>query len=262
MKLTVLICVCLMMPMEVWAKDSKLLWLVNHSHPIAVDYRPENLVNVDNYLIRPEAGIAFTKMLEDMHKDKLYGLKLQSGYRPYNYQKAIFSDKMTTLRQLGYSEAESRELAMKSVALPGASEHQTGLAIDVSVNGQLTVLFGDTEAGIWLKNNSAKYGYIVRYPKEKTAITRIIYEPWHLRYVGVPHAQYMHEYNLCLEEYIHHVKEAGIILFWINEKSYFKISYVERLPQGIEESEALNETLDVSSIGPDENSGYIVTEMR
>jgi len=252
---------CLMVPLQVQA-DSGLLWLVNPDHPLEADYRPEDLVNINGYLIRPEAKTAFLRMFEHMEAAGIDNVHLQSVYRPYQYQQVLFEDKVRTLIGLGYDEATARSAASHTVATPGTSEHQTGLAVDVSVNGQLDAAFGDTEAGIWLKNNSNKYGYIVRYPQDKVEITRIIYEPWHLRYVGAPHAQYMGEYNLCFEEYIQHVREAGIVLFWLDEGNYYKMSYTT-----VGDCETPTECnslylVDVSSIGTDDGDGYIVTEMK
>jgi hypothetical protein len=93
---------------------------------------------------------------------------------------------------------------MKYSATPGYSEHQTGLAIDVSaksVNNRLDESFGDSVEGIWLATHAQEYGFIIRYPKDKSDITGYSYEPWHIRYVGKPLAKYIYENNLCLEEY-------------------------------------------------------------
>ena len=96
------------------------------------------------------------------------------------------------------------EHTTKYSATPGFSEHQTGLAIDVSadsVNNRLDESFGDSTEGKWLAENAHLYGFIIRYPKDKTKITGYSYEPWHIRYVGKPLAKYIYENNLCLEEY-------------------------------------------------------------
>lgn len=236
---------------QVQAADSKLLWLVNPAHSIEPGFYPENLIHVNGYLMRREAGEALVKMQKDMQATGITSLRLQSAYRPYSYQQAIFADKARALMGLGYAEEEARALAARSVALPGTSEHQTGLAVDVSIDGRLNARFGATEAGVWLHNNCTKYGFIIRYPKEKTIETKIIYEPWHLRYVGVPHAGYMQELEMCLEEYIEYVKEAGALLYWMNQGSYYKVSFSEGPP---------GDGVEYSSIGP--GDGYIVTELR
>jgi len=234
----------------VQAADSKLLWLVNPSHPLDSHYAPQQFTHISGYPIRPEAGEAFLKMQADMRAAGIHGLRLQSAYRPYQYQKALFDLKVKELAGKGHDNDTARTMASKSVAIPGTSEHQTGLAIDVSINGKLSEDFGSTEAGVWLKNNSDRYGFIVRYPKEKTNITQIVYEPWHLRYVGIPHAMYMRENNLCFEEYIAYVKEVGAFLYWIDEENYYKITFSTTPP----------EDATFSSIG--QSNEYIITEQK
>ena len=94
-----------------------------------------------------------------------------------------------------------------TIAVPGASEHQVGLALDIvcSTYYRLDEAFGDTEAGKWLAENSYQYGFILRYPKDKEEITGIEYEPWHFRYVGKEAAKEMTEQKLTLEEYVEQV---------------------------------------------------------
>ena len=232
------------------------MWLVNYDNTLEDTYRPAKLEYLSGFPIRPEAGAAFNRMREDMQKAGIKNLRLQSAYRPYGYQYALFEHKLKYWQNLGHEESVAQVLAARSVAKAGASEHQTGLAVDVSLNGKLSVHFGSTEAGIWLQNNCSRYGFIVRYPPEKTAITRIMYEPWHLRYVGVPHAQYMYDHNMCLEEYVEHVKNSEILLYWVDEKVYYKVSFIL---QPDEDSEA---AYDISSVRPGGAGGYIVTELK
>ena len=251
--LGVVLLLILLLPFEVMAADNKLLWLVNPNNPLEPAYRPEFLIKVDGYLIRPEAGEAFLKMLADMKADGITNMHLQSAYRPYAYQSVLFDEKVEKLCEIGYEPNEANVIAARSVAIPGGSEHQIGLATDVSVDGKLSVDFGTTEAGIWLRNNCDRYGYILRYPADKTSITKIVYEPWHLRYVGIPHAAFMNERNLCLEEYIDLLKEAKILLYWIDEESYYKLSFSYELPENAE---------NYSSLGYDPSCGYVVTELK
>ncbi|MCL2400347.1 MAG: M15 family metallopeptidase [Defluviitaleaceae bacterium] len=246
-------------PQKQESQDSRILWLVNPNNPLEATYRPERLVLLKGYAINAEARVAYLKMLEDMRAVGIEGLKLQSAYRAYRHQQAIFNEKIKSLVKMGHTEEGARTIAARSVAVPGASEHQLGLAVDVSIDGQLSVDFAETEAGVWIKNNSARYGYIVRYPKEKTAITRIMYEPWHLRYVGVPHAEFMRENNLCFEEYIDLVKNAGIILFWLGDGRYYKISYSSSY---INKTSENVESYSISSIGASPSDGYIITELK
>jgi D-alanyl-D-alanine carboxypeptidase len=111
---------------------------------------------------------------------------------------------------------------------PGASEHQSGLALDVTIDGTLRQSFGETKAGKWIADNCQRFGFILRYPQDKTGVTQIIYEPWHLRYVGVPHAAFMKEMNLCLEEYIRRVADNGSSVYWVEPGvSYYLIEYTK-----------------------------------
>ena len=199
--------------------DTKTLWLVNSDFLLEPSYRPEELSQLNGYLIHPKAGEAFTKMHEDMIAAGIKNLRMQSAYRSYGYQQALFAAKSHTFTK-----------NFQSVAMPGASEHQLGLAVDVSVNGRLDTHFAGTEAGIWLQNNCDQYGFIIRYPKDKSDTTGIVYEPWHLRYTGIPHSKYMTEHNICLEEYIRHVKEARVLLYWPDDKHYYKICFHETMP--------------------------------
>ena len=103
----------------------------------------------------------------------------------------------------GMSYLEAYQLASQAVTVPGASEHQIGLALDIVTDSYLTLDegFGDTPAGKWLAENSCHYGFILRYPKDKEYITGIEYEPWHFRYVGTEAATLMTEQGITLEEF-------------------------------------------------------------
>ncbi|WP_243187002.1 M15 family metallopeptidase [Clostridium muellerianum] len=124
----------------------------------------------------------------------LYG---NSGYRSYASQKQVYKER---IKKVGKKQAD------EYVAEPGASEHQTGLAMDVTnkegAQGRLMLDFGQTREGKWLKANVYRFGFIMRYPKEKESITGYNYESWHIRYVGVKAAKEMFNKNLVLEEYL------------------------------------------------------------
>ena len=260
-RILILALVFLVYPVQAWgAEDSGLLWLVNSNNKLEASYGPQQLVYINGFPVRPEVKAAFIKMQEGMRADGIKGMRLQSAYRPYQYQRALFDLKLENLAALGHDQKTAYALATLAVALPGASEHQIGLAIDVSVSGVLNEQFANTEAGVWIQNHSHQYGFIVRYPKEKTDITRIMYEPWHLRYIGLPHSMYMNEYNMCLEEYIDHVKEAGILLYWLDEANYFKISYspfLKKMGMPLPPKDAY----DISSTGFG-GRGYVITELK
>ena len=108
------------------------------------------------------------------------------------------------MAETGLGRAEAEELAAAEVARPGTSEHQLGLAVDIisNVHPELDESWAQTEEAEWLKENCADYGFILRYPPDKSGITGIVWEPWHFRYVGEEAAQYIMENDLCLEEYL------------------------------------------------------------
>lgn len=126
----------------------------------------------------------------------------------------------------GYRDAEEQEQLYKErgsdFALPaGYSEHNLGLSLDIgSSEGEM----GEAEEGKWLKNNAWRYGFILRYPEDKTEITGIQYEPWHFRYVGLPHSAIMQENNFTLEEYLSFLKDKGTFSTRVNGEAY-EVSY-------------------------------------
>lgn len=188
--------------------DSQSLWVVvNKQRPLQTTrYRPlelsfPNFVNpaVQNpygLKLRSEAALATEKMARAMKAAKKGTLILNSGFRSFKNQRALYE---RTKESLGFETAE------RLSARPGFSEHQTGLAADFSARGQgcvIMVCFGDTKAGIWLRENAHRFGFILRYPAESTEITGFQYEPWHFRYVGVELALEMKSKNIkTLEEF-------------------------------------------------------------
>lgn len=134
---------------------------------------------------------------------------LVSAYRSIAQQEANYWSQYNAYINSGYSEAEAKQMTEDYIALPDASEHSTGLALDISNpemyaagSGGLVEAFEDTAEGQWLHENAADYGFILRYPRGKEEITMIQYESWHFRYVGVENAQYMYQNELTLEEYV------------------------------------------------------------
>lgn len=127
-----------------------------------------------------------------------------SSYRTREKQEALYKNKVNRLIAQGYAQLDAETEAGKSVAVPGTSEHQLGLAVDIVdiANQNLNESQENTAVQKWLMENSWKYGYILRYPNEKSAVTGIIYEPWHYRYVGRDAAEEIHAQGVCLEEYL------------------------------------------------------------
>lgn len=177
--------------------------VMNKERNLPSDYIPEDLVtlSVPTCLKNPEvnqlrkaASDALSKLFEDAKEEDLK-LVARSGYRSYNTQLGLYNSIVNKYGQ---------DYADKYSAKPGQSEHQTGLAIDItseSVSLQLEDTFGETIEGIWVKENAHKYGFIIRYPKDKESITGYEYEPWHLRYLGETLATKVYESGLTLEEY-------------------------------------------------------------
>ncbi|MCD7852535.1 MAG: M15 family metallopeptidase [Oscillospiraceae bacterium] len=134
-----------------------------------------------------------------------YTVTIRTGYRPYATQAYIFFGKASQIAWDGTVEyADAEELARKTVAYPGTSEHQLGLAVDLMDSASTAMVAEDVEelpVLLWLQEHCAEYGFIYRYPKEKQEITGW-YEPWHFRYVGKAAATYIMENDLCLEEFI------------------------------------------------------------
>lgn len=182
------------------------VWVVvNKKHPLMpINYAPIDLITPDVPLrvpgnesmrMRAEAAHHLEQMFADAKSNGL-SLMLSSGYRSYSYQISLYN---------GYVRSEGQTLADQQSARPGYSEHQTGLAADIeptSRNCELNDCFASTSEGKWLAANSYKYGFILRYAKDKVAITGYEYEPWHFRYVGKALALQMHNQNIkTLEEF-------------------------------------------------------------
>ena len=179
--------------------------VVNKLRPLSpLDFEPnvravessEALDNSRGLELRDVAARALEQMAVEMHFQGAGQMFVNSAYRSYEYQEGLFVEKVAQ-----YGEAE----ALVRSAKAGHSEHQTGLAVDVSVPAQgcaIIQCFGDTVAGKWIAENSWKFGYIVRYERDTTSVTGYTYEPWHLRYVGLEIAKMYAENGIqTLEEF-------------------------------------------------------------
>ena len=131
-------------------------------------------------------------------------LMICSAYRSVSYQQGLFERKVNEYIGYGYSQEQATTTAATIVAVPGTSEHHTGLALDIVTPSHqvLDDAFADTEAAEWLKANAPDYGFILRYPADKTVQTGIIFEPWHYRYVGRDYARSITDTGLCFEEWL------------------------------------------------------------
>ncbi len=183
--------------------DDDLLTLVNPWNPLPEDWVTDLVTLSDGRKIDSRCYEAYVEMI-DACKAAGYNPYLCSAYRTQETQQELYDNKVQRLISSGMSEEEAKVEGAKAVAVPGTSEHQLGLAVDiVDANMQdLTDEQENTETQRWLMANSWRYGFIHRYPNGKTDITGIIYEPWHYRYVGKDAAQEIFNRDITLEEYL------------------------------------------------------------
>lgn len=171
--------------------------IANKYYFLGSDYIPKDLVTISSRCsggyqrLTREAATNFEKMCNDAIKAG-YHIRVRSAYRSFNNQRAIYSN---------YVKRDGERSADRYSARAGYSEHQTGLAADISNNSGSFIQFGKTKEFKWMQQNSYKYGFILRYTKENEPITGYMSEPWHYRYVGVDIATYMHNNPMTYEEY-------------------------------------------------------------
>ena len=185
------------------------LVLVNRENPLPAEIAMEFYLTESGYRIDSRIQEPYLKLME---AGKAAGMDFTmiSGYRSIEQQQANYDVNYQNYLASGLSEAEARAKTEEYIALPNASEHSTGLAVDITStalanqegNSGLLPDLENYPEGLWLKENAPKFGFILRYPKTKETVTGINFEPWHFRYVGVENALYMTEQNLTLEEYV------------------------------------------------------------
>lgn len=176
--------------------DLKELMLVNKYNKLSESYEPENIINIPlTYSYSgnktSEEALEYYKKMHEAAKQDGINLVISSGYRSYQEQQETY-DEYEKIKGDGIENYAAR---------PGHSEHQTGLAFDILTLGVTTTKFDQTKEFIWLRDNSYKYGFILRYPAGKEDITGYDYESWHYRYVGEKAAKTIHDENLTFEEY-------------------------------------------------------------
>ena len=185
-----------------FSRDDWQLVLVNKNHPIADDYS-FTLGTIKGAMQCDERILAdLYAMLEGALNDGV-NLVICSPYRNDDRQQMLFDRKVDKYTAQGMSYMEAYKTAAQAVTIPGSSEHQIGLAIDMVSDSYVSLNegFGDTKAGQWLAAHAYEYGFVIRYPEGKEDITGIEYEPWHLRYVGKNAAKVLYDENLTLEEF-------------------------------------------------------------
>lgn len=181
------------------------LLLIDPRHPVPENSVPQDVVQLIQH---PEllAGVGlldsdielslellrrFSEMAEAARADGITGLMVNSGYRGRDEQAKLYE-----------------ELGSVIANPPGHSEHQLGLSLDI---GSTMGMMKDAPEGEWLRRNAWKYGFVLRYPEEKTDVTGVIYEPWHFRYVGLPHSAIMQQHEFVLEEYLEYLKDRKLV---------------------------------------------------
>lgn len=210
-----LIILC-MMAGKVLNSDFTLLPLDNITHHVASEDNGWNLILVNrNSYIPDDYKVELTELsnggkvdsriypeLQEMFNDARaqgYGLFVREGYRTQEEQQQLLDEKIEAYENEGKSKSEAKKLAEQWVAIPGTSEHQLGIAVDINAD---TTKSSSDDVYSWLAENAHKYGFIKRYPSDKTDITGVINEPWHYRYVGKEAALEIYSQGMCLEEYI------------------------------------------------------------
>lgn len=230
--------------------DDSFLMLINDDYKLSGECQHE-LADITKFMPANKRGIMLNitasselmRMYNDMMTEGLQPVAV-SGYRNKAYQTRLFDREVATQKNTGLD-------ASYLTATPDTSEHQIGLAVDISNNASLSEDFEQTNEGKWLAKNCWKYGFILRYAKNKTPKTKKNYEPWHFRYVGRPHAEYMSAYNLVLEEYIAKLHTYGYIEMTsrLDNKNY-KIICTDDIAAEFE---------NVVSISNDNAGRYIIT---
>ncbi len=203
--------------------SGSLPMLVNKEYTVGEDFVPADLISLnalcegtairvkyeDTRAVR-EAAEALIRMLEDAAEEGLKKWQISAAWRSYTDQERMLNRKINSYLQKHsrWSRSKARSAALKTVAPPGASEHHLGLAFDINVRG--AAAFSSTRQYTWLKKNCWRYGFILRYPKEKEKITGYTAEAWHYRYVGEAHALRIREEGLVLEEYLQKIENGEI----------------------------------------------------
>lgn len=184
-------------------RDEGLLTIVNADHPMPEDWQYELVSLINGQNVDSRAYNDLQKMMDDARAEGLDPY-ICSSWRSHETQEQLFEEEIENYVRQGYSKSEARVQAAQWVAVPGTSEHELGLALDiVSIENQrLEEAQEDTETQQWLMEHCYEYGFILRYPKDKEDITGISYEPWHYRYVGREDAAAIRDMGVCLEEYV------------------------------------------------------------
>ena len=183
------------------------LILVNNDHILTEDLDFEKFQSASGEVMDARIAEGFSRMISDGEAQGLSFI-LESGYRSFGYQQDIYNSVYNKNLQDSSTSEEAIQKTEAYIAIPGSSEHMTGLALDITepslhhIENGLIEEFEDTAEGQWLHSHAPEYGFVLRYPRDKEEDIDVNYESWHFRYVGVENAKYMQENDLVLEEYI------------------------------------------------------------
>lgn len=208
---------------EVLSSDWNLL-LVNQENQLTEDLNFETYTASSGEIIDARVAKDFEEMIAAGEAEGL-PFVFVSGYRTYAYQEQIYANVYSGHLNNGHSAAEAKKMTEEFIAIPGTSEHMTGLALDITdpalyhLENGLVTEFEETATAQWLYENAADYGFILRYPRGKEGIIDVNYESWHFRYVGRDNAHYIVENNLALEEYVALLKKNEAVREQISELS-------------------------------------------
>lgn len=196
--------ISLIKPAAVSIKEADIPWnlvLVNKQHPLKGETEAEFTLLSNGQRVDKRIYPDLQQMFDDARAEGVYPF-VREGYRTHKQQTEIYEDKVAAYMKEGYIRVIAEKQAGQWVALPGCSEHELGLAVDINADKELSD--NDTVYS-WLADNAWRYGFILRYPGGKEDITGIDHEPWHYRYVGKEAAQQIYEEGLTLEEYLENI---------------------------------------------------------
>lgn len=187
----------------IWGQSASMehgwnLMLVNQDYRVPRNYKVELTELSNGQSVDSRIYPSLQQMFDDMRAQGVYPT-VASGYRTSKKQQSLMDEKIESFIAQGYSRSDATTEALKWVSAVGYSEHQMGLAVDINAN---CVNSTGKQVYDWLADNAWEYGFILRYPADKTEITHTSYEPWHYRYVGTEAAKVIFEQSICLEEYI------------------------------------------------------------
>ena len=242
-------------------KPSSKLMLVNRYNLLLKGYSPKKMIAIQNRYItvkgtqrlNPEVAEALYELNAEAKRQGISTLWANSGYRSITEQAYLFNYRLQINKKAKVKDPMYE--TQKKVALPGASEHHTGFAVDIlSINHPSAASFTGSREAKWLGKNAWRFGFIVRYPDGKQDKHFTMYEPWHLRYVGKEKAEVLTSYNLVLEEYHDILKNSGYLSYKLKDGRKYMDIYTENLAF-LKISKSLVKEINHATSG----AGYIVT---